>query len=123
MVGLFINTLPRAGAPPCPESAGNCSWPNSRQSQARLLAHQHVGLAEIQRAAGIGELFDTLVVFENYPWAAGTGRPFAGLRVAGVSGHDATHYPLSLVAAARGAACSCGWTMTRRGWPRRRPRR
>ena len=31
------------------------------------MAHQHVGLAEIQQAAGVGELFDTLLVFENYP--------------------------------------------------------
>ena len=31
------------------------------------MAHQHLGLAEIQGLAGLGELFDTLVVFENYP--------------------------------------------------------
>ena len=31
------------------------------------MAHQHLGLAEIQQLAGVGELFDTLVVFENYP--------------------------------------------------------
>ena len=66
MVGLFINTLPlrvrlRPGEPLATLLAG------IQESQSRLLAHQHVGLAEIQRAAGIGELFDTLVVFENYP--------------------------------------------------------
>ena len=38
-----------------------------QDSQSRLMAHQHLGLAEIQQAAGLGELFDTLVVFENYP--------------------------------------------------------
>ena len=31
------------------------------------MAHQHIGLAEIQGLVGLGELFDTLVVFENYP--------------------------------------------------------
>ena len=31
------------------------------------MAHQHLGLAEIQGLVGLGELFDTLVVFENYP--------------------------------------------------------
>ena len=31
------------------------------------MAHQHLGLSEIQGLAGLGELFDTLVVFENYP--------------------------------------------------------
>ena len=38
-----------------------------QDSQSRLMTHQHLGLAEIQSAAGLGELFDTLVVFENYP--------------------------------------------------------
>ena len=31
------------------------------------MEHQHLGLAEVQGLAGLGELFDTLVVFENYP--------------------------------------------------------
>ena len=38
-----------------------------QDSQSRLMAHQHLGLAEMQGLAGLGELFDTLVVFENYP--------------------------------------------------------
>src|SRR5271166_1505262 len=64
------------------------------------MAHQHLGLAEIQSAVGLGELFDTLVVFENYPLDE-SGRAAAqagGLRLAGVSGQDATHYPLGLMA-------------------------
>src|SRR5262249_50618723 len=56
------------------------------------------GLVEIQQLAGAGALFDSLVVFENYPIdrrsLSGAG---GGLRLAGVNGHDATHYPLSLV--------------------------
>ena len=66
MVGLFINTLPlRVRLPP-----GTPLLELLRQvqdSQSRLMAHQHLGLAEIQGLAGLGELFDTLVVFENYP--------------------------------------------------------
>ena len=38
-----------------------------QDGQSRLMAHQHLGLAEIQGLVGLGELFDTLVVFENYP--------------------------------------------------------
>ena len=38
-----------------------------QERQSRLMAHQHLGLAEIQSLAGLGELFDTLTVFENYP--------------------------------------------------------
>ena len=63
------------------------------------MAHQHLGLAEIQGLAGLGELFDTLVVFENYPVRSrrrGGGRRV--LRLAGISGHDATHYPVGLTA-------------------------
>src|SRR5256885_12558203 len=38
-----------------------------QQEQSALMPHQHLGLSQIQRIAGLGELFDTLVVFENYP--------------------------------------------------------
>src|SRR5256885_8189600 len=38
-----------------------------RSCQSALMVHQHLGLAEIQALAGVGELFDTLLVFENYP--------------------------------------------------------
>ena len=66
MVGLFINTLPlRVQLPP-----GTALLELLRQvqdSQSRLMEHQHLGLAEVQGLAGLGELFDTLVVFENYP--------------------------------------------------------
>ena len=61
------------------------------------MAHQHLGLAEIQRLAGLGELFDTLMVFENYPVdRAGLAARAAGCGLRG-GGHDATHYPLSLL--------------------------
>ena len=70
-----------------------------QDSQSELIAHQHLGLAEIQSLAGLGELFDTLVVFENYPVdRSALAQPVAGLALTSVEGHDATHYPLSLVA-------------------------
>ena len=63
------------------------------------MAHQHIGLAEIQQAAALSELFDTLLVFENYPVdRAGLGGSRAtGCGSAAVEGHDATHYPLALI--------------------------
>ena len=94
MVGLFINTLPLrvrlAPATPLTELL-----PAVQESQSRLMAHAHVGLAEIQQLAGVGELFDTLTVFENYPVELGE-LLADGLRAVPVGGHDATHYPLSL---------------------------
>ena len=39
----------------------------AQHNQSELIAHQHLGLTEIQSLAGLGDLFDTLVIFENYP--------------------------------------------------------
>ena len=66
MVGLFINTLPlRIKLPPHKPLLALLR--EVQDNQSRLMTHQHLGLAEIQALAGVGELFDTLVVFENYP--------------------------------------------------------
>ncbi|WP_198347898.1 condensation domain-containing protein [Plantactinospora sp. KBS50] len=95
MVGLFINTVPvRVRLDPAQ------TWPELlrrlQREQAALLDHQHVGLADLQRLAGLPELFDTLTVFESYP--AGHGLPeVPGLSIGGGIPVDATHYPLSLV--------------------------
>ncbi|MDC0766870.1 amino acid adenylation domain-containing protein [Streptomyces sp. HD] len=100
MVGLFINTLPvRVRLRPAESLAGLLTRLQSEQSA--LLDHRHLGLADIQRAAGHTVLFDTLVVFESYPVDDdGIARALGsdGLRMAGVSVRDATHYPLTLTA-------------------------
>ncbi|MEU4639497.1 non-ribosomal peptide synthase/polyketide synthase [Micromonospora sp. NPDC023814] len=105
MVGLFINTVPvRVRLDP------GVPWPQAlrrvQDEQSELTPHQHLGLAHIQRLAGIGDLFDTAFVFENYPIdAAGddaTGTP-EGLRVTRVDGRDSAHYPVVVAASpARG---------------------
>ncbi|MFI0941513.1 non-ribosomal peptide synthase/polyketide synthase [Streptomyces sp. NPDC021020] len=95
MIGLFINTVPvRVRIDPA-ESAGGL-LARLQDEQSRLIAHQHLGLADIQRAAGLGELFDTLVVFESYPVAEDAGQPSGGAPAATVREHqDSTHYPLA----------------------------
>ena len=97
MVGLFINTLPlRVQLPAGQPLAGLLA--ELQDSQSRLMAHQHLGLVEIQGLAGLGELFDTLVVFENYPVdRASLAAEANGLRVTKVGGRDAAHYPLILM--------------------------
>ena len=99
MVGLFINTLPlRIKLPPGKPLLDVLK--EVQDSQSRLIAHQHLGLSEIQQLAGLGELFDSLVVFENYPVERSSlSATAAGVRLCQVSGHDATHYPLSLMVA------------------------
>ena len=96
MVGLFINTLPvRVRLRPAEPLSELLT--RLQDSQSELIAHQHLGLAEIQSLMGLGELFDTLVVFENYPLdRSALAQPVAGLELTSVEAHDATHYPLSL---------------------------
>ncbi|KAA2254443.1 amino acid adenylation domain-containing protein [Solihabitans fulvus] len=98
MVGLFINTMPvRVRLDPAESLAGLLT--RLQEQQSALMAHQHLGLADIGGLAGLGELFDTLLVFENYPLdPAALTLPGTGLRATGIDGRDATHYPLTVVA-------------------------
>src|SRR5262249_30682797 len=97
MVGLFINTLPLRVKLAAEQSLGEL-LAALQDSQSRLMAHQHLGLAEVQGLAGLGELFDTLVVLENYPIDHAGLKAEGELRVTPIAGHDASHYPLSLAA-------------------------
>ncbi|MEV0340838.1 amino acid adenylation domain-containing protein [Nocardia sp. NPDC050713] len=99
MVGLFINTLPvRVRLDPAERVADLLA--RVQTEQARLLDHQHVGLAAIHQAVGLAELFDTLTVFESYPIdreALSQSLDIAGMRILDIAGTDATPYPLNLM--------------------------
>ncbi|RSS75553.1 non-ribosomal peptide synthetase, partial [Streptomyces sp. WAC06614] len=96
MVGLFINTLPVRVALDPAEPLGTL-LDRLQAQQAGLMDHQFLPLADLQRITGLGELFDTLVVFENYPLDADGLRDAAGgLGIVGGDNHESTHYPLSL---------------------------
>ncbi|GAA4471597.1 hypothetical protein GCM10023094_02580 [Rhodococcus olei] len=100
MLGLFINTLPVRVRLERDDRIETLLQ-RIQAEQARMLDHHHLGLTEIQQAAGVGVLFDTLMVFESYPLdreALATFGDQAGLRVQDVTSHDATHYPLAIVA-------------------------
>ncbi|MFB6891575.1 amino acid adenylation domain-containing protein [Kitasatospora sp. NPDC056327] len=96
MVGLLINTVParlrvRPGATLAELLDG------LQQDRARLLPHQNLGLTEIQQQTGAGTLFDTLMVFQNYPTAPTAEQRRAGdVRLVEAYSVDATHYPLGL---------------------------
>ncbi|WP_425334427.1 amino acid adenylation domain-containing protein [Prescottella agglutinans] len=104
MVGLFINTVPiRVTLHPA-ETLGEL-LDRCHADQAALLDHEHVGLADIERATGAAALFDTITVFESYPVDRGgltSNTDIAGMRVVDVAVHDATHYPLALGASVDG---------------------
>ncbi|MFF8725425.1 amino acid adenylation domain-containing protein [Streptomyces sp. NPDC015171] len=97
MVGLFANTLPvrvdvSAGLTPAELFA------QVRRARTELLAHEHLPLAEIQQRTAVrGELFDTVLLFQNYPMGGPDAAPAAaGPRVTGVDIRSATHYPLTV---------------------------
>ncbi|MFC3448276.1 non-ribosomal peptide synthase/polyketide synthase [Amycolatopsis speibonae] len=93
MIGLFINTIPvRITVDPAAKLGDLLD--RVQDERSGLLAHQHLGLADIQRGAGLGELFDTLMVFESYP-GADEDETGAGLRGEIVRHEDSTHYPLT----------------------------
>ncbi|MGI5430033.1 amino acid adenylation domain-containing protein [Streptomyces sp. CA-179760] len=92
MVGFCINTVP-THVRWSEDSTVDDLLTELHQRQAALLPHQHLGLADIRRAAGSGgELFDSLLAFENHPAAGAPGTS----RVTQLTGRDATHYPLTL---------------------------
>ncbi|MFF1422359.1 amino acid adenylation domain-containing protein [Streptomyces sp. NPDC058280] len=96
-VGLFINTVPARVTLHAGESLAELLR-RVQDEHAALLDHQHLGLAEIQRITGGGELFDTLVVFENFPSGElSAEQDEEALRVTGAEVFDAVHYPLALV--------------------------
>ncbi|VVM96644.1 non-ribosomal peptide synthetase [Pseudomonas fluorescens] len=98
-IGLFINTLPVIAAPQPQQSLA--AWLQAVQAQnLQLREFEHTPLADIQRWAGQGgdALFDSLMVFENYPIAEALaqGAP-QGLRFGPVINHEQTNYPLTLL--------------------------
>ncbi|MEV6962279.1 amino acid adenylation domain-containing protein [Streptomyces sp. NPDC051207] len=96
MVGLFLNTVPvRVRIERDETLLALCR--RLQDEQRRLMAHQFLGLAEIQRAAGHGDLFDTLTVLENFPVDPQALTLPGGLSVAGVFSTDGAHYPLALM--------------------------
>ncbi|WLG59192.1 non-ribosomal peptide synthase/polyketide synthase [Pseudomonas extremorientalis] len=97
-LGLFINTLPiiNAASPAQPVA----DWLSELQAlNLSLRDHEHVPLYDIQGWAGQqgSALFDTLLVFENFPVAEALkqGAP-AGLTFGRLQNHEQTHYPLTL---------------------------
>jgi amino acid adenylation domain-containing protein/non-ribosomal peptide synthase protein (TIGR01720 family) len=98
-LGLFINTIPVIAAPQPSVSVG--AWLEQiQQHGVAAREHEHVALYDIQRWAkleGGQALFDSIVVFENYPvdeiLEAATSRE---LQFSGLRSEDRTSYPLTL---------------------------
>ncbi|MEV6019609.1 amino acid adenylation domain-containing protein [Streptomyces sp. NPDC051997] len=98
MVGLFINSLPtRARCRPGTSLAEVVTDLQNRQ--ITLLDHHYYGLADIQRGTGLPSLFDTIVVFENYPVdreGIVDANTSAGFTIDAIRPFAGSHYPLTL---------------------------
>ncbi|WP_339494068.1 non-ribosomal peptide synthase/polyketide synthase [Pseudomonas sp. EA_35y_Pfl1_P108] len=97
-LGLFINTLPIVSAAAPTQAVAD--WLSELQAlNLSLRDHEHVPLYDIQGWAGQqgAALFDSLLVFENFPVAdvLKQGAP-AGLTFGRLHNHEQTHYPLTL---------------------------
>ncbi|MFM0642762.1 amino acid adenylation domain-containing protein [Paraburkholderia bryophila] len=96
MLGLFINSLPVWVD--VPQETPLSNWLEAlQQHNGALRQYEHTPLSRVQQwTARSGDaLFDTLLVFENYPVDAalkGTGLTLEGIESAGRA-----HYPLTLV--------------------------
>jgi amino acid adenylation domain-containing protein/non-ribosomal peptide synthase protein (TIGR01720 family) len=97
MVGLFINTLPvhlRLDRDITFEA-----WvPDVHQKLLNIGEFEYSSLAEIQRHAGVSAdntLFDSIVVFENYPKRIPT--QIAGMSLGPLSFTTLSHYPLAVL--------------------------
>ena len=101
-VGLFINTLPVRVR--VPRGGSVSSWLAELQAQqAARLAHEHTPLPLSQASSGVpaGEpLFESLLVFENYPAGPGGDElpQASGLSLVRTLSFERTSYPLTAVA-------------------------
>jgi mycobactin peptide synthetase MbtF len=66
MVGLFINTVPlRVRLDPVERVGAQCVA--LQREAAQLRDHSYLAHAELRSLACVGEMFDTLLVYENFP--------------------------------------------------------
>ncbi|WP_234365834.1 amino acid adenylation domain-containing protein [Streptomyces albireticuli] len=98
IVGLLINTVPVRVRLDPRRSVAEC-LAELRAQQLSMLDHQHADLTRLRSITGHAELFDTVVVFENYPIDEDALHGVVpGLDIRDVRGRDGTHYPLTLIA-------------------------
>ncbi|MGW0720469.1 condensation domain-containing protein, partial [Streptomyces sp. NPDC002778] len=108
MIGLFINTLPVRLRLDHSETLTGL-FRRLQHEQTALLDHQWPGLTDIQTWTGHPQLFDTAMVFQNYPVEEGSlDTPADGtrLRVASAEIKGGTHFAVNVVATMRGTDLS-----------------
>ena len=100
MVGLFINTLPlRVQVQP---GASLIEWLKQLQSQhAEMREFEYSPLFQIQGWSDVPRnslLFESVIVFENYPMNFDSQEAAKGFELIDVHAHEKTNYPLTVIA-------------------------
>lgn len=97
-VGCCINTLPlRINLH---EASVNILLQSIQEQQLQAQEYDYSSLAEVQRCSAIdagASLFDSIVVFENYPEGAFDGFAGSGIEITGISHVEQSNYPLALL--------------------------
>lgn len=98
MVGLFVNTVP-ARLRVVPDAKVMLWLTDLQQRQALRADYAYTPLVDIQGWSDIPRgtpLFETLLVFENYPKGSSLTQETAGLVFSDVQGIERTNYPLAI---------------------------
>ncbi|MEW2310354.1 amino acid adenylation domain-containing protein [Streptomyces sp. NPDC006864] len=96
IVGVLLNTVPlwtRAG----PADSVDAYLTSVQAARVAAMDHEHLGLGEIQRAAGHDTLFDNLFVLQNFLDADAFDAMNARHGITEVRADDSTHYPYTWV--------------------------
>ena len=100
MIGLFINTVPLRVRLDAETSVGEqCRAVQS--DSAILREHSYLGHAQLRALGGVGEMYDTLLVYENFPtggMAGGGELTSAGVAFRPAAVESLTHFPVVLAA-------------------------
>ena len=100
MIGLFINTVPmRVRLDPAASVGEQCRA--VQRNAALLREHSYLGHAQLRALGGVGEMFDTLLVYENFPLgglAAGGELTAAGATFRPAALQSLSHFPITIAA-------------------------
>ncbi|MCC6861343.1 MAG: AMP-binding protein, partial [Bryobacterales bacterium] len=98
IIGLFINTLPVRARLRAAQPAGE--WLQELQAlQSETRQYEHTPLVDVQGWSAVPRgrpLFESILVFENYPMDASLSRRSDRLSISEVHTASATNYPLTL---------------------------
>ncbi len=101
MVGMFLNSVPvRVRQDLSRAETVAAMLARLQAEQSRLIAHHHLGVVDIRRAAGQAELFDAHLAFQNFPGAGTTG----GFRMSDVQTGVNTNFTLDITVEETGDA-------------------